>query len=154
HDALVYDVGRATPHNFYTGARLLRHTNVWRSYQLEGTPLVPPPEPGADTRPGPVTLVSPKGREQPASTVLHGYDRLGDGVRIRWRWHFPSGPVEVEDTLRVRVADRRRRLVRELRFTGVPERAALEVRDRVAGSGRPEVLASVGQMSKAMDGRN
>src|SRR5262249_25959962 len=138
HDAIVYDLGHAALQNFYTGARLLRQANVWRSYQLAGTPFLAPPVPGKTDS---ITLAGPRGPEALSSTVLRGYDPLSDGVRVRWRWQFAAGAVEAEDTLRVRAAGHRRHLVRELRLTGLPARSALEVRMRVPGKG-VEVAAS------------
>jgi glucose/arabinose dehydrogenase/mono/diheme cytochrome c family protein len=129
HDAIVYDLARASPHNVYTGATLLRQANVWRSYQLAGTPILPPA--GADATDS-LTLTGPRGSEKPASLNLRGYDRLGDGVRVRWRVEFASAGVDMEDALRVVSAGGRRRLVREVRFAGVPAGSSLELRMRTA----------------------
>src|SRR5262249_34383666 len=37
HDAIVYDVAKCRLHSVYTGARILRQVNTWRSFQLDGT---------------------------------------------------------------------------------------------------------------------
>jgi glucose/arabinose dehydrogenase/mono/diheme cytochrome c family protein len=141
HDAVVYDLARVAPANVYTGARLLRQSNMWRSYHLEGTALLPPIVPGtgkSDT----ITLAGPRRPEPLSSTVLHGYDRLADGVRVRWRWRFASAAVEVEDTLRLQA----RRLVRHIQLRGLPAGSALEVHVRVPQSGKQvQVEASAGR---------
>src|SRR5262249_6174710 len=127
-DAVVYDVGRAGLHNVYTAARLLRGSDFWRSYQLQGKPVLPAPEPGKGDA---VTLVGPRGREGRMSAALAGYDRLDDGVRVRWRWHFASATLAVEDTLRLPAG--KRRLAREFRVSGLPGRSSVEVSVRVPG---------------------
>jgi glucose/arabinose dehydrogenase/cbb3-type cytochrome oxidase cytochrome c subunit len=132
HDAIVYDLASVRLDNVYTSARLLRQSNVWRSYQLSGTPLLSAPEAGkTDT----IILTGPRGAESLSSPMLKGYDRLDDGVRIRWRWPFASGTVEADDTLRIRRANGQRRLVRDLHLRGLPARSALEVRVRIRGRG-------------------
>jgi glucose/arabinose dehydrogenase len=149
HDAVVYDLGRAALANVYTGARLLRQANVWRSYQLAGTALLAPPVPGKTDR---ISLSGPRGLEPLSSTVLHGYDRLGDGVRVRWRWRFASAAVEVEDTLRIRAAGSARKLVRQLRLAGLPARSALQLHLRVPQSGKTvQVEPSAGRASRLLD---
>jgi hypothetical protein len=126
HDAIVYDLARASLANVYTAARLLRQSNVWRSYEVSGTALLPPSVAGkSDT----ITLIGPRGSETLSSTTLLGYDRTDDGVRLRWRWHFASATVVAEDTLRLRA----RRLVRHLRVAGLPAGSALELRMRAPG---------------------
>src|SRR5262249_48641820 len=133
HDAIVYDLTRVAPVNVYIGARLLRQSNMWRSYQLAGTAVLPPPVPGkSDT----ITLTGPRGSEPLSASTLHGYDRLADGVRIRWRWRFASAVLEVEDTLRIQG----RRLVRELRGRGLPGGTVLEVHVRVPAGQAAQVL--------------
>jgi mono/diheme cytochrome c family protein/glucose/arabinose dehydrogenase len=138
HDVLVYDLGRAALANVYIGARLLREANVWRSYRLAGTALLPASEP---SQAGTITLIGPRGEEPLQSTVLLGYDRTA-GARVRWRWQFASLSVEAEDELHLSG----RRLVRELRLRNLPAQSALEVRMQVPRQGkRPLVTASLGQ---------
>ena len=38
-DLLLYDVGRMTPRNVYTGAEILLHSTNWLSFSLDGTPI-------------------------------------------------------------------------------------------------------------------
>src|SRR5262249_30227298 len=116
HDAVVYDLAQAALANVYTGARLLRQSNIWRSYQVSGHPAFPPLLPGKSDG---VSLAGPRGPESPTERVLEGYDRLTDGVRIRWKWRFASGTVAAEDALRL-PAGGSRRLVRELLLRGIP----------------------------------
>ena len=139
HDAIVYDLARPALHNVYTGARLLRQSNVWRSYQLSGTPLLQSPEPGKTDS---ITLTGPGGAEQPTALVLLGHDRLKDGVRVRWRWKFASATIKVEDALRLRA----RMLVRELRLTGLPAKASLAAATAASTSARP-ALATLARVS-------
>jgi glucose/arabinose dehydrogenase/mono/diheme cytochrome c family protein len=106
HDLLLYDVEHLAPRGFYTGAQLLRQANVWRSYTLAGTPApVAFGQPLAAGQRGP-------GGEQPSSATFQGYERLPDGVRVRCRLQFRSGPVEVAEDWRVRSEGGRRLLVR------------------------------------------
>jgi glucose/arabinose dehydrogenase/mono/diheme cytochrome c family protein len=123
HDAVVYDLAGPALANVYTGSRLLRQSNVWRTLQVEGTPVLPPR--GADT----ISLLGPRGPETLARTTFEGFARLADGVRLRWRWQFASGTIGVEETLRI-PSSGGRRLVRHLQLREVPGRAALEVRVR------------------------
>jgi cbb3-type cytochrome oxidase cytochrome c subunit len=140
HDAIVYDVGRAALHDVYTGASLLRQANVWRSYQLAGTALLTSSARKADA----ITLVGRSGAEPPSATVFLGYDRLSDGVRLRWRWEFGFVTVVAQETLRIR-AGGTRRLVRQLHLSGVPARSAVELRLRVPQARKAtRVEASVG----------
>ncbi len=134
HDAVVYDLGRGSLHNIYTGASLLRQSNVWRSYQLAGTPLLPPPAEKSEA----VSLQGPRGREKLTARTLLGYDPLSDGVRVRWRWTFAEGVIEAEDVLRISGGDGKRRLVRGLHLANVPAGSSLEWRTRT-GSGERTV---------------
>jgi glucose/arabinose dehydrogenase/cytochrome c551/c552 len=148
HDLVLYDIGAATLRNFYTGARLLRQSNVWRTLELTGTPSAP--RLAADA---PVALAGPRGLQIPAATQFLGYERLPGGVRLRWRFRFAAGPVEVAEELGVRREGNKRLLVRALHATGLPEHGALEVRTRGPGRYRITVAAVTGRASStAADG--
>jgi mono/diheme cytochrome c family protein/glucose/arabinose dehydrogenase len=116
HDLLLYDVEHLAVRSFYTGAQLLRQANVWRSYSLAGTPAVV-----AFGGP-PAAALQGTGGEKPLSAAFLGYERLADGVRIRVRLQFASGPEEVTEEWRVRRAGGGRELVRALRWTSLSER--------------------------------
>jgi glucose/arabinose dehydrogenase len=64
-----------------------------------------------------------------AKTFL-GYDRLADGVRVRWQVQFPAGSVTLTETLRLRTYEGRRRLLREYQSENVPAGRSLEPRNR------------------------
>jgi glucose/arabinose dehydrogenase len=141
HDLLIYDIGAAAPHSFYTGAQILRTIQGrLRGYTVSGTPLGS----GLAAAP-PLRLLGSARPEAPRETILHGYDRLADGVRIRWQMHFTTGAVEVADTLRLLSNGGRRRLLRGLRLTGVPTGRTVEVRSRAPTAGGVDLLARVGQ---------
>src|SRR5262249_38880233 len=81
HDLLVYDLGSARPVRVYVGGRILRHVRGrLRTFTTEGTavPLSADPAPALQLLDGPQP-------EMPTKRVLEGYDRLGNGVRLRWR---------------------------------------------------------------------
>jgi mono/diheme cytochrome c family protein/glucose/arabinose dehydrogenase len=146
HDLVLYDVSRATLHNFYTGAQVLRSVQrIPRVWTLTGTPIGP----GLDAGPA-VRLVGPNGREDPAAVRFLGYERVTDGVRIRSQVQFSSGPVEVTETLRVVSEGRGRRLSRDVRLAGVPARSALELRSRVPQGHAVDVVATAGEATGAM----
>src|SRR5207248_11204838 len=60
-----------------------------------------------------------------AKTFL-GYDRLPDGVRVRWRGEFAGASVDVTETLRIQSEGGRRRLVRDYASAGVPAGRSLQ----------------------------
>src|SRR5439155_21314773 len=76
-------------------------------------------------------LVGNEKTEAPAGRTFLGYDRLADGVRLRWRAHYPAGVVQFAETLRLRTDGGRRRLIREYRADNVPAGHALEPQNRV-----------------------
>ncbi len=141
HDLLVYDLGAGALHGGYTGGRILRDVQGrLRTYRIAGTPV------GAGFRAEPPLQLLGAGKpELPTERLLHGYDRLADGVRLRWQVRFPAGAVEIAETLRL-VADRdKRRLLHEFQLTGVPVGRSVEVRSRVAGLPGMEVTALTGE---------
>jgi mono/diheme cytochrome c family protein len=113
HDLIVYDVEKSALRNVYTGGQILRQANIWRTFALAGSPVAP----GLAVEP-PIALAGPKGRGRPTSVRFRGYDRLADGVRLRWRLAFESGPVEITETLAIRRQGEKRVLLRELRGAG------------------------------------
>jgi hypothetical protein len=149
HDAIVYDLGRPALANVYIGVALLRQANVWRSYHLAGTALLPPSVPKkTDT----ITLAALRGPEPLQGSTFEGYDRLTEGVRLHWRWRFASGTVAVEEVLRIQVAGGKRRFVRHLRLAGLAARSALNLGVRVPLSGKSvQVEASRGRAARLLD---
>jgi glucose/arabinose dehydrogenase/cytochrome c2 len=141
HDLFVYDLGAGALHGGYTGARIFRDVQGrLRTFSAAGTPV------GAGFRADPpLQLVGPGKPEAPVERVLHGYDRLADGVRIRWQARFPAGGVEIAETLRLGPNRGKRRLLHEYRLTGVPAGRSVEVRSRVPGSLGVDVVASTGE---------
>lgn len=140
HDLVVYDLAGIELHGVFTGGQLLRGTHGrLRNYAVAGSLI------GDGFRGSPALQLAGPGRpELPAATTLHGYDRLADGIRLRWQARFPSATVEVVESLRLSTENGKRRLVRELRFTGVPGGHTLEARSR---GGDREVVRSDTAMS-------
>ncbi len=143
HDLIVYDVGAGALHSGYTAAQLLRGVQGrLRTFSVSGKPI------GAGFRADPpLQLVGPGKPELPAERTFHGYDRLPDGVRIRWQARFASGVMEITETLRLVAAPRKRRLLREFRFTGVPASRSVELRCHVSQG--VEITASIGEAKGA-----
>jgi glucose/arabinose dehydrogenase/cytochrome c551/c552 len=139
-DLLVYDLGAGAPYGLYTGASILRGVQGrLRTFTAAGTKYG-----NGLAVPSPLHLLGRGGPQAPGAPTLHGYDRLADGVRLRWQAPFAAGPVEIEETLCLPGLLPGRRLERELRFTGLPAGAALEVRTRVPGHRGVEVEAPAG----------
>jgi glucose/arabinose dehydrogenase len=139
-DLLVWDVGAGTLHAGYTGARILRDVQGrLRTFRVSGT-LV-----GTGFRADPPLQLAGSGKpEVPRERTLDGCDRLADGVRIRWQARFPSGTVEVAETMRLAADKGGRRLLREFRLAGVPAGRSVEVRTRLPAP-PAEVAASAGE---------
>jgi glucose/arabinose dehydrogenase len=141
HDLIVYDVGASSLHSGYTGAQILRDVQGrLRPFSLSGT-LV-----GAGFQAdSPLQLLDGGKAEVPTKRTLHGYDRLADGVRIRWQAQFAAGTVEAAEMLRLITDGKKRWLLREFRFTGVPESRSIELRTRVTGPLAVDISAAVGE---------
>lgn len=141
HDLIVYDVASATLHSGYTGAQILRDVQGrLRTFSLSGTPI------GAGfLADSPLQLLGGGKAETPTKHTLYGYDRLADGVRIRWQAQFPTGTVEISEILRLTTAGKKRQLLREFRFSGVPKSWSLEVRTRAPKPLPVDISATVGE---------
>src|SRR5262249_57603684 len=88
----------------------------------------------------------------PTTRLLHGYDRLSDGVRVRAGVAFTSALVEAEETLRI-VRDRASgRLVRALRLTGIPDGRAVLLRSRAPASAGFTATAEAGTVETRAEG--
>lgn len=141
-DLLLYDVGTLAPHSFYTGAQILRNVQGrLRSYTAAGTAA------GSLVAEQPLQLVMAKKTEAPKALVLHGYDRLADGVRIRWRVDFPAGSVEAAETLRLVREGETRRLHRELAIAKMPQGCQLMVRSKTLGPVDVKATAGAAKIS-------
>jgi cytochrome c2 len=136
HDLLIYDLAAGAPHGAYTGARIVREVQGrGRRFLASGTPA----EIGGAA--GPALPLVGRGRpEEPVARELLGYDRLADGVRIRWRVRSAADSGEIEETLRIVRDDAGGRLARDVQLRGLdlPERVAVEATVRVPlPPGRP-----------------
>jgi glucose/arabinose dehydrogenase/cytochrome c551/c552 len=141
HDLITYDVGSLTLHSGYTGAQILRDVQGrLRTFSAAGKPIGVGFQ--ADS---PLQLLGDDKAEVPTKRTLHGCDRLTDGVRIRWQAQFAASTVEAAETLRLATDGKKRRLLREFRFTCVPESRSIELRTRVPGPLAVEVSAAVGE---------
>src|SRR5262249_26699507 len=96
-DLIVYDIGLGAPRAAYIGARILRSVQGrTRQFLGDGHPV------GLGLSADPAWQLAGKdGLERPAERVFHGYDRLADGFRVRSEARFPSGAVEVAETVRI-----------------------------------------------------
>jgi mono/diheme cytochrome c family protein/cytochrome c551/c552 len=133
HDLLVYDLGEGKPKALFTGGQILRTVQGRiRQFLAAGTPaeLVAPP--------GWELL----GRPKPADRTLLGYDRLADGVRLRWQFHFDKDALDVEEMLRLVSEKPTRRLVREIRVANDPKSAVTVKHDLPAANAAPAWEAS------------
>jgi mono/diheme cytochrome c family protein/glucose/arabinose dehydrogenase len=157
HDLLLYDLEKAALHGVYTGAHLLRQSNIWRTLQLSGNPvcssmLVEPP----------LRLAGPAGAEEPGTPVLQGYRPLPDGVCLSLRFPFSTCTLAMDECLQLADVPPRR-LVRRLRFTGLAEGHAVELRTRLRepadaagrtptpGFGAVQAAAIAGQVSQSIE---
>src|SRR5262249_20832904 len=128
NDLILYDVGTGNLHSVHTGAQMLRHVQGrLRWFSFTGTALGT----GFSATPA-LQLVGADKPELPAEVVFRSYERLTDGARLHRQAQFPSGVVEYTETLRLVTDAGRRRLHRELRFTGIPAGRSLEVRQRAS----------------------
>ncbi len=143
HDLLVYDLGTMTPHSAFLGAEILRGVQGrLRTITAAGTPL------GTGFRVDPPLQLLGTGKPESPTLTMHGYERLGDGARVRWQARFASGTVEVAESLRLV----KRRLLREIRYSSVPASHTLEMRQRVPAGISVEVKANVGEASSTTKG--
>src|SRR5262249_23352920 len=113
HDLTVYARGVGPLRGCFTGAQILRAVQGrLRTYTVAGTAVGS----GFAIEPS-LQLIGGDKPEGPENRTLHGYDRLADGARLRWRVDFASGTVELSEILRLGSDGGKRRLLREVRFT-------------------------------------
>src|SRR5262249_43545034 len=86
--------------------------------------------------------------------LLHGYDRLDDGVRIRRQVHFASGNVEISETLRVHSVAGNRRLLREVNCGGISTGWVLDLNSRIPKGMDVDVVATIGGAKAAATAGN
>jgi cbb3-type cytochrome oxidase cytochrome c subunit len=140
HDLLIYDLGTGVPHSFLIGAQILRQVQGrLRSYSAAGTLLKP-----AFAVKTPLQLSRDDKCESSTAWTLHGYDRLPQGVRIRARADFPSTAVEMVETVRMPGGNTERRILREVRFTGIPAGRTITMQCGLPESISVHVTASAG----------
>jgi cbb3-type cytochrome oxidase cytochrome c subunit/glucose/arabinose dehydrogenase len=143
HDLLIYDLGIGAPHSFFTGAQIVRQVQGrLRSYSAIGTFLKPAL--GGKT---PYRLSGGPKLESPTTWTLLGYTRLPDGVRIRARAEYPSGAVEMVETIQMPGGKAERQLVREVRFRGILAGKAITIQCDVPASFSVHVAASAGTVN-------
>lgn len=121
-DLVVYDLGAGAIQRVFVGGQVLRQAQGrLRTFAADGVPVPLPDEKAANWR-----LVGKGAPEAPSSRTFEGYDRLTDGVRLRWRLKFPSAEVELAESLQIAEGARRLTYVAALR--GVPADAFFECR--------------------------
>lgn len=128
HDLLVYDLGSMTLTNILSGAQLLRNVQGrLRTFSVVGTPI----DAKLSEEPS-LRLIGPQKSNPSSAFVLHGYDRLPDGIRISAAAHFSAGNVEWIETLRFDRSSRA--VIRELRCQQIPLDHEIEVLGQRANS--------------------
>ncbi|HEV3257632.1 MAG TPA: hypothetical protein VG013_12170, partial [Gemmataceae bacterium] len=145
HDLVIYDLSGPALHSVYTGAEILRNVQGrQRTFTIAGKPV------GAGFQTGPVLRLLGRGKaEALTAPVFQGYDRLADGVRVRWLAPFAAARVELTETLRIPSEKGKRHLVRALSASGVPAGRSLEWRGQVPRSTAAEVTAGTAKSSRA-----
>ncbi len=114
-DLVVYDLGTFTLRSAFTSAQLLRNVRGrLRTYTVDGTPV-------KNLRTAPILQLGSKDKPEPPTVrTLHGYDRLADGVRLRWQAQFNDHVVNVVETLRLQGSGDNRSLEQERAISGIP----------------------------------
>ncbi len=126
HDLLVYDLGDGKLVALFTGGQILRNVQGRiRQFIASGSSV--------DFQSLPVWELLKRGK--PTERTLLGYDRLPDGVRLRWESRFDKETLDVEETLRFVSEEGTRGLVRELKPAGDTKPVA--VRTLLAGVKAP-----------------
>ncbi len=136
NDLLIYDLGVGAPMSFQTGAQIGR-TVQGRQRQFLALGTTPAIRLSADQ---PLQLIANGKAEPPSERILHGYDRLHDGFRIRWQLVFTSGRIELDEAIRVSRDGADRIFLRELQITGMPKDGAIELRTRAIRKAEFSVL--------------
>src|SRR5207247_9309413 len=102
-DLIGYDVGGLSVHSVYIGGQLLRGVQGrLRTFTVSGTPIQ-------------ARFSAPILPDNPRAKTFLGYERLPDGVRIRWRALFTTETVEVTETLEISGENGHRQLRHEKR---------------------------------------
>jgi mono/diheme cytochrome c family protein len=107
HDLVVYDLNECSPVALFTGGQILRNVQG-RIRQFIAS--------GSAVDSAPLSAWDALKRAKPTERTLLGYDRLPDGVRLRWQFHLAKETVDVEDALRFVSEKGTRGLVRELKL--------------------------------------
>jgi hypothetical protein len=128
HDLVIYDLTDARPHSIFVGGQILRTVQGRiRQFIAAGT---------ADD-PAVLPVWQLLGRVKPSERTLLGYDRLADGVRLRWQFRFDRDTLDVAETLRLVSENATRRLVRELRLSNDSKAAVTLNHDLPAAKAAP-----------------
>lgn len=125
NELLVYDLGECKPVALFSGGQILRNVQGRiRQFIASGIAV--------DFSGPPVWEVLK--REKPTERTLVGYDRLSDGVWLRWQFLFDKGTVEIEETIRFGSQGDARAMTRELKEMGAKSVAS---RTRLSGTKAP-----------------
>jgi mono/diheme cytochrome c family protein len=112
NELLVYDLGEGRPRALLTGAQILRNVQGRiRQFFAAGT----------------VVELQTMSELKPTSRTFLGYDRLHDGVSLRWQIQFGKDTFDVEETLQFGEARETRFLVRSIQL---PPKAGKSFVDR------------------------
>jgi cytochrome c551/c552/glucose/arabinose dehydrogenase len=97
HDLAVYDLASHQIRGFYTGAEILRHAHGrLRYFSVAGIAANLHPQ-----REEQIRELFGENLKYTYPPVYQGYDRLSDGVCVRWKVPFISGVIDVSDSLHV-----------------------------------------------------
>ncbi|MFO0907330.1 MAG: hypothetical protein U0794_03030 [Isosphaeraceae bacterium] len=150
HDLLVYDLGTNRLRELLTGAQILRNVQGrTRQFLAEGTPHAA--QLGLDT---PTTTFESQGvKPLPAtSREFQGYDRLADGMRLRFAVSLGGSTVELAEVYRFTRPGEGRTWVREVIAARVPATTRLVVRAPRESAPATEVTAQVGRLERRGEG--
>ena len=150
HDLLVYDLATGAPRALFTGGEILRNVQGrTRQFLASGSPAG-----FARTEVSSVSLITRGSAEVGSGRAVHGYDRLADGARVRSRATFKACDVEIEETLKIVRDATGGRFLREVRASGIPKDAALQVPLGLTGSRELGVSSAKGTARLAGKGQS
>ena len=113
---LVYDLGEGRPVALYSGGQITRNVQGRiRQFFATGSPVDFATQPAWEVMK----------RAKPDERTLLGYDRLPDGVRLRWHFRSEKQTGEVEETVRFAGTKDKPEMLRELKDAGESKTVAL-----------------------------
>jgi mono/diheme cytochrome c family protein/glucose/arabinose dehydrogenase len=141
---IVYDLGKATLHSVRMGSQILRNPNGWRGFSLSDASNVV-----AFAASPAVQLIDVDGAVIGASEKFLGYERIPDGVKIRFRLLHKTRPFELAELLKMESTGADRQLRREWHGREIPPGCSLQIRSRLTsgeagGRDQADVAGAIG----------